>query len=174
MIRSRNSASSHGLGAISISFWCRRCTLQSRSHRCAIPPLASPRICTSMCRARSTSRSAYTPPSPNAARASDWQRSYASAIRSASRTTRMPRPPPPAAALMAIGAPPSDPKNARTSSSDAGPPMPGSTGTSCSTANARAAALSPNSASVSAPGPMNVIPASAHARANAACSLRKP
>ena len=41
-----------GAGAISMSFWWRRCALQSRSHRWVTAPVASPAVCTSMCRAR--------------------------------------------------------------------------------------------------------------------------
>ena len=37
------------LGATSTTFWWRRWTEQSRSHRCTRLPCASPRICTSMC-----------------------------------------------------------------------------------------------------------------------------
>ena len=40
------------LGAFSTTFWCRRCTEQSRSCRWSTLPCWSPRICTSMCLAR--------------------------------------------------------------------------------------------------------------------------
>ena len=64
--------------------------------------------------------------------------------------------------------------NARASSSVVGPDVPGITGTPCCVANARACALSPNSASVSGRGPTNTRPASSQADAKAAFSLRKP
>ena len=47
------SSASPGAGATSTIFWKCRCTLHSRSPRWAMPPSASPRICTSTCRARS-------------------------------------------------------------------------------------------------------------------------
>ena len=46
----RSSGVSAGLGASSISFWCRRCTEQSRSPRWITLPCVSPRIWNSMCR----------------------------------------------------------------------------------------------------------------------------
>ena len=60
------------LGAISTTFWCRRCTEQSRSQRWTRLPCVSPRICTSMCLARPMYRSMNTSPRPNAAPASRW------------------------------------------------------------------------------------------------------
>ena len=53
-----------------MTFWCRRCTEHSRSKRCTTWPWASAKICTSTWRGRSTSRSTYSVPSPNAATAS--------------------------------------------------------------------------------------------------------
>ena len=52
--------------------------------------------------------------------------------------------------------------------------VPRSTGTPSAAALARAAALSPNSASTSGDGPTNVMPTSAQRRANAGFSERKP
>ena len=49
-IRSRSSGSRLGAGAISTTFWCRRCTEQSRSKRWITLPSPSARICTSMWR----------------------------------------------------------------------------------------------------------------------------
>ena len=97
------SASRPGAGAISTTFWLRICTEQSRSWRCTTLPWASARICTSMWRGRSTSRSMNTAPSPNAAVASLRHRSNASATSPGPCTARMPRPPPPAAALSITG-----------------------------------------------------------------------
>ncbi len=65
-------------GAISTTFWWRRWTEQSRSNRCTTLPCWSPRICTSMCQARSTRRSRKTSSLPNAARASRRPASTAS------------------------------------------------------------------------------------------------
>ena len=42
-----------GAGASSITFWCRRCTEQSRSKRCTTLPCVSPKTCISMWRGRS-------------------------------------------------------------------------------------------------------------------------
>src|SRR5450756_1791741 len=67
---SRIAGSRFGAGAISITFWCRRCTEQSRSNRCTTSPVASARIWTSMCRGRSTARSRKTVRSPKAPAAS--------------------------------------------------------------------------------------------------------
>src|SRR5665647_1671020 len=67
---SRTAGSRFGAGAISITFWCRRCTEQSRSNRCTTSPVASARIWTSMCRGRSTACSRKTVGSPKAPSAS--------------------------------------------------------------------------------------------------------
>jgi hypothetical protein len=56
-----------GLGAISTSFWKRRCSVQSRSPS-AIASCPSPSTCTSIWRAPSIRRSTYTPSTPKAAR----------------------------------------------------------------------------------------------------------
>ena len=44
-----------GAGASSITFWLRRCKVQSRSKRCTALPCASPKTCTSMWRGATTS-----------------------------------------------------------------------------------------------------------------------
>ena len=77
--RARTSSSSQGAGAISTSFWRRRCTEQSRSPRASTVPAASAATCTSMCLAPSMSSSAYRAAEPKAARASAAHRSYAAA-----------------------------------------------------------------------------------------------
>ena len=79
-MRSRSAGSRPGAGATSTTFWLRSCTEQSRSWRWTTWPWASARICTSMWRGRSTSRSTNSAPSPNAAVASLRHRSNASAI----------------------------------------------------------------------------------------------
>lgn len=90
-------------------------------------------------------------------------------------TTRIPRPPPPATALMTAPLPgPSEARNARALFGDASVAVPGRTGTPQAAARARARALSPKSASTFARGPTNAIPMSAHRPANAAFSARKP
>ena len=61
---------SAGQGLSSIIFWCRRWTEHSRSKRCTTLPCASAKTWISTCRGRSTSRSTYSVPSPNAACAS--------------------------------------------------------------------------------------------------------
>src|SRR5829696_6449402 len=59
-----------GAGAISTTFWCRRCTEQSRSKRCRVLPCSSARICTSMWRGRPTACSMKAVGSPKAPSAS--------------------------------------------------------------------------------------------------------
>ena len=55
-----------------------------------------------------------------------------------------------------------------------GPPVPASTGTEHRRARSRAATLSPKSSRTSGDGPTKTRPSSAHRRANAAFSARKP
>ena len=125
-------------------------------------PWASPRSWISTCRGRSTYRSQKTRPSPNAASASRIAASMASALSPGSRTTRIPRPPPPAAALITSGNPISS-----------GSPC-GRTGTPASRAIRFAASLSPPRRSASGGGPTQVNPASSTAAANSGLSARKP
>ncbi len=61
-----------------MTFWWRRCRLQSRSKRCITLPCLSARICTSMWRGLSTACSRYTVASPNADSASRLAASIAS------------------------------------------------------------------------------------------------
>ena len=67
-----------GDGDSSISFWCRRWTLHSRSPRWTSVPWASPRIWTSTCRGRARYRSSSSRSSPNDAAASRRAASSAS------------------------------------------------------------------------------------------------
>src|SRR6266550_4100499 len=101
----RNVLSTAGLGASSISFWWRRCTEQSRSHRCMTRPCVSPMSWISMWRGRARYFSMYTSSEPNAASASCFASENAWGNASPSCATRMPFPPPPAAALMITGKP---------------------------------------------------------------------
>ena len=176
--RFRSASLSATLGANSMIFWWLRWMLHSRSHTWLAAPVPSPTICTSTWRALATNSSAYTAPLPKAAFASDWQRWYNFATSSALRTTRMPRPPPPAIALMTM-APllpslPSEARNAAASSGLSSACVLRDTGTPQLLARATARALSPNSSSVSASGPMKTMPSSWQRRANAAFSLRNP
>ena len=80
----------------------------------------------------------------------------------------MPRPPPPAAAFTITG------PCASSSRAPCSVAAVSATGTPDATARARARSLSPNSASNSAGGPTNLIPAAAQARASAGDSLKNP
>ena len=102
-IRSRSSGSRLGAGASSMTFWCRRCTEQSRSKRWMTVPWVSARICTSMCRGLTTACSMNTVGSPNADSASRIAASTDPRSAPSSSTLRMPRPPPPATALTNSG-----------------------------------------------------------------------
>ena len=87
----------------SITFWLRRCTLQSRTPSVHTVPLASATTCTSMWWPPRMARSRNTVASPAVFDASELARSNASSSCSADRTSRMPRPPPPAVALTISG-----------------------------------------------------------------------
>ena len=67
-----------GAGASSITFWCRRCSEQSRSNRWTTLPWLSPNTCTSMWRGRSMYFSRITRSSPKLDAASRLQLSSAS------------------------------------------------------------------------------------------------
>ena len=86
----------------------------------------------------------------------------------------MPLPPPPAAAFSRIGKPARSAASRAAWTSFTGPSEPSSTGRPASRAAAFAAILSPIRSITSGDGPTNVTPASAHARANAGFSERKP
>jgi hypothetical protein len=72
MMRWRRLSGNDGLGAISTSFWKRRCSVHSRSPS-ATTSTPSPSTCTSMWRAFTIRRSTYTPATPKAACASRRQ-----------------------------------------------------------------------------------------------------
>ena len=105
--RAARSAASvrNGAGASSTSFWCRRCSEQSRVETTTTVPCSSARHCVSTCRGRSRYRSTKHSPRPNAAMASRTADSNISSISSTVRATLRPRPPPPNAALIAMGRP---------------------------------------------------------------------
>ena len=111
-------------------------------------------------------------PSPNADAASRSADATASASSSGACTTRMPRPPPPNAALTSTGYPTVSP--AAITSSPAVTVAPGRTGTPACSMSALAASFEPMASIASGVGPTKVTPASAHARANGACSDRNP
>ena len=127
-----------------------------------------------MCFGRSTSFSRNTESSPKAFRASEPARSSSSGSSSALRTTRMPRPPPPADALIITGKPTLSVKARAASSVRTGSAVPGTIGTPADAAILRAATLSPSASIASGDGPMNTMPASRHLRAKEARSERRP
>ncbi len=172
-IRTRSSGSSAGAGAISMTFWCRRCSEQSRSYRCRTVPAPSARICTSMCLGSRTACSRNTVASPNADSASRIAASMDSRSVLCSGTRRIPRPPPPATALTNTGNPMSSAAATRASTSSDGSDER-STGSPASRAAATALALLPVSSSTSTLGPTNVMPAARQARASSGFSDRKP
>ena len=100
-----SSADTPGPGASSITFWCRRCTEQSRSPRWTADPRASASTCTSRWRGRATSLSRRSLSSPNDAAASRRAAPTAAGTSEASRAIFIPLPPPPRTALMSMGKP---------------------------------------------------------------------
>ncbi len=156
-----------GAGHSSITFWCRRCTLHSRSPSAHTVPCRSASTWTSTCRARSSSGSAKTVPSPKADAASRRADSTSRASSPASRTTRIPRPPPPADAFTSSG---------NSAGTEAGPDRSyeGSTGTPASAISRLAPILTPMAAMASGGGPIHTSPAPITARAKSAFSDRKP
>ena len=99
---------------------------------------------------------------------------YAAAKSAGPVTTRMPRPPPPADALMITGYPiPS--ASARASAAEPSDSrLPGSIGSPARCISARAAVLSPSRAITSGGGPMKTSPLSRHTSAKSAFSDRNP
>ena len=150
-IFARNSGDRFGAGASSMTFWCRRCTLQSRSNRWMTLPWLSARICTSMWRGLTTACSRNTVGSPNADSASRLAASIDSASAARSATRRMPRPPPPATALTNSGNSMSSAAS-RSSSTDADGAEDASTGRPAALAAAIARALLPVSSSTCGTG----------------------
>ena len=104
-IRARSSGETAGDGASSITFWWRRCTEQSRSPRWIALPWRSAKTWISMWRGSTIARSRITSSLPKALSASLLALRSASANEPASATSRMPRPPPPAVALIITGKP---------------------------------------------------------------------
>ncbi len=85
----------------------------------------------------------------------------------------MPMPPPPAV-LFSITGKPMRAAELRASSALASSPLPGSSGTPCTSAISRDVCFKPNERICSGVGPMNATPARSHASANSAFSERKP
>ena len=169
----RISSSRFGAGAISMTFWWRRWSEQSRSKRCTTLPSPSARICTSMCRGRRTACSRNTVGSPKAVSASRIAASREPRRSSRRSTRRMPRPPPPATALTKMGKPISS-ACSRSHSTSALGSEEARVGMPARLAARRASTLLPVSSRTSAGGPTKVIPFSAAARARPAFSDRKP
>ena len=92
-----------GAGASSSTFWCRRCTEQSRSNRYTQLPCVSPKTWISMWRGFRMYFSTSTSSSPKALRASRLHEASAASKSAAASTRRMPLPPPPALALISTG-----------------------------------------------------------------------
>jgi hypothetical protein len=103
LIAASVSASSAVDADSSITFWLRRCTLQSRTPTAQVVPAPSAITWTSTWRALSTNCSRNTAGSPKASSASPRAEARAPAIWSGERTTRIPRPPPPADAFSTTG-----------------------------------------------------------------------
>ena len=92
-----------GAGASSSTFWCRRCTEQSRSNRWTALPWLSANTWISMWRGAVRYFSISTRSSPKPAAASRCAEASAAANASAVSTIFMPLPPPPAVALISTG-----------------------------------------------------------------------
>ena len=90
------------------------------------------------------------------------------------RTTRMPRPPPPAVALMMTGYPISFAALTALSSLSIGPSLPGRMGTPAFFITRRARALSPIRRMTCGSGPMNLMWHASHTSARYALSDRNP
>ena len=92
-----------GAGASSSTFWCRRCTEQSRSNRYTQLPWRSANTWISTWRGRVTYRSISTWSSPKLLDASRLHDASASANSPAAPTMRIPLPPPPADGFSSTG-----------------------------------------------------------------------
>ena len=164
-----------GAGAISMIFWWRRWTLQSRSPKWVTAPPASPAICTSTWRARGD------PPLDVEAGVAEGLPGLggaaleggidlgglgdgAHAAPAASGDSLDEH----AGALGQVGE-----EGARLLDGD-GVERPGTTGTSLASARARAWVFAPKRSRVPGVGPTKVRPASSQARARAGLSARKP
>jgi hypothetical protein len=163
------------LGAISMTFWWRRCTEQSRSCRCMTLPWRSPRIWTSRCFAcgmyfsRNTAGIAEGPAGLGLRFVEQLGRG-----RRPSRTTRIPRPPPPNAALMISGNPMALAALQRFVALGERFLGPGERGNADAFGHGARRGLVAHRSRSSGRGPTKVMPARPQARANSAFSLRKP
>ena len=171
---SRSAGSRFGAGAISTTFWCRRCTEQSRSNRCTVSPAASARICTSMWRGRSDG---LLEEQRRVA-----ERALGLAHRRLERLAQLRRVVDPAHAAPAAAGDGlgedreadllARPRRARRRPRTA--PGDRSTGTPAARAASTARTLLPAISSTRGGGPMKVMPASAQALARSGFSDRKP
>ena len=141
----RNDSLMPGAGVSSMIFWLRRWVEQSRSPSAITSPAPSPKIWTSIWRARATYFSRNTPLSLKLLPAS--RRTLSNALRSccASAHCCMPMPPPPAVLLSITGKPIRRASRSAPSRS-ASRPLPGSSGSALAAASARAVCLRPNCA----------------------------
>ena len=162
-----------GGGASSTTFWCLRCTEQSRRPSANTVPWRSAAICTSTWRAPEIALSAKRVPSPKALAASVSALSKAASSSSALRTRRMPRPPPPAVAL-SISGKPIFPAAACASPRTSGPPLQGETGTRAASAISLLVILSPSRRMVAALGPRNAISLASSFSTKPGSSARNP
>ena len=158
----------------SITFWLRRCTLQSRTPSVHTAPLASATTCTSTWWPPRMARSRNTVASPAVLPASELARSNASPSWPADGTSRMPRPPPPAVALTISGYPIKEAAARASARSATGPPLHAASGTPACSASRLDSILSPSLRITSADGPMKMIPSRSHSSANSAFSETNP
>ena len=126
-----------------------------------------------MCRARPTTLSMKTTGSPKADLASALADRRAGSNSVGASTSRMPRPPPPAVALMSSGKPIWSASAIASSPSCTGPPH-GTTGIPAASASALASIFEPSRRIVSAEGPMNRIELSSQSCANSSLSETNP
>ena len=162
-----------GAGAISMTFWWRRWTEQSRSNKCSVDPCLSAIIWTSIWRGRTTACSTNIRPSPKAVSASRIAASSAGLKSSGVSTLRIPRPPPPATAFAKMGKPMSSAAATSTSRSVVAS-LEAKTGTPALMACSLAVTLFPAISRTEAGGPTKTIPASSQALAKSGFSLRNP
>ena len=158
----------------SMTFWLRRCMLQSRTPAAHTVPWESAISWTSTWRAPVTTRSMNTVASPNVLRPSALALAKASASSPSSSTRRIPRPPPPAVALIINGYPMCAACRRAASTVSTGPPLHGATGTSARSANSFAAILSPSRRMTSGRGPTNTTPSRSQSSANSGRSATNP
>ena len=168
------SSDRNGAGASSTSFWCRRCSEQSRVETTTTLPCWSARHWVSTWRGLSRYFSTKHSPRPKALTASRTADSNSSATSSSVRATLRPRPPPPKAALIAIGRPFSLANATTSSASSTGSLVPATSGAPTFSAMCRALTLSPRLSMAAGGGPIQTRPASITAWAKSRFSARKP